>query len=119
MIDKNALGSWSFLVGVVIAVLVGLGNVGGVGVELNTTVATVLALLGLLMGLLAVGARDVEPFVMASLLILVAAFVGKESALSQVTFVNLGTMLDALVSLMVPAAVVVALKETFELAASK
>ena len=108
---NNLVGSWSFLVGMVLAVLVGLG----VGVSLTPTVTAVLALLGLIVGLLAVSSKDVEPFVMAAIVVLLAAFVGKE-VLSTVTLINLGSVLDAIVAMMVPAAVIVALKEAFAIA---
>jgi len=108
---NNLLGSWSFLVGIVLAILVGLG----VGISLTPTVTAVLVLLGLIVGLLAVSAKDVEPFVMATVVILLAAFVGK-GILSNVTLLNLGSVLDAIVALMVPAAVIVALKEAFAIA---
>ena len=109
--QQNMVGSWSFLVGIVLAVLVGLG----VGVSLTPTVTAVLALLGVIVGLLAVSARDVEPFVMDTIVVLLAAFVGRD-VLSAVTLVNLGSVLDAVVALMVPAAVIVALKEAFAIA---
>lgn len=109
--QQNMVGSWSFLVGIVLAILVGLG----VGVSLTPTVTAVLALLGLIVGLLAVSSKDVEPFIMATVVVLLAAFVGKE-VLSVVTLVNLGSVLDAIVALMVPAAVIVALKEAFAIA---
>lgn len=109
--QQNMVGSWSFLVGIVLAILVGLG----VGVSLTPTVTAVLALLGLIVGLLAVSSKDVEPFVMATIVVLLAAFVGRD-VLSAVTLVNLGSVLDAIVALMVPAAVIVALKEAFAIA---
>ena len=109
--NNNTVGSWAFLIGVVIAVLVGLG----VGVNLTSTVTSVLVLLGLIVGLLAVSSKDVEPFVMASVVVLLAAFVGK-GVLSEVTLVNLGSVMDAIVALIVPAAVIVSLKEAFAIA---
>jgi len=112
--QENLVGSWSFLIGIVIAVLVGLG----VGVTLSSTVTAVLVLLGLIVGLLAVSSKDVEPFVMASIVVLLAAFVGKD-VVSAVTFIELGTVLDAMVALLVPAAVIVALKEAFAIAKKK
>jgi len=108
MVKNNLIGSWSFLIGVVIAILIGLG----VGVNLTPVVTSVLVLLGVIVGLLAVGSKEVEPFVKASVLMLLAALVGKD-ILSTVRLVNLGSVIDALVALMVPAAVIVALKEGF------
>ena len=111
MAKVNLLGSWSFLIGVIIAVLVGLG----VGVNLTPNVVAILALLGLIVGLLTIGAKEVEPFVMASIAFLLAAFIG-EDVLGMVTLVNLGVVLKAIIALVVPATVVVALKEVFNIA---
>ena len=107
----NLLGSWAFLIGVVIAVLVGLGSY-GLGLTLSATVVAILALLGLIIGLLAVSAKEVEPFVLASIAILLAAYIGMDV----MALVKLGGVLEALIALVVPAAVVVALKEVFSIA---
>jgi len=112
MAKVNLLGSWAFLIGVIIAILVGLG----VWVPtLTSTVVAVLVLLGLIIGLLTIGAKEVEPFVMASIAFLLAAFIGHD-VLAKVTLVNLAGVLDAIIALVVPALVVVALKEVFEIA---
>ena len=110
MAKVNLLGSWAFLIGVIIAILVGLG----VGVSLSPTVVAILVLLGLVVGLLTIGAKEVEPFVMASVAFLLAAFIGKD-VLGMVTLVNLSGVLQAIIALVVPATVVVALKEVFEM----
>jgi hypothetical protein len=111
MAKVNLLGSWAFLIGVIIAVLVGLG----VGVSLSSNVVAILVLLGLVVGLLTISAKEVEPFVMASVAFLLAAFIGKD-VLGMVTLVNLSSVLQAIIALVVPATVVVALKEVFEIA---
>ncbi len=111
MAKVNLLGSWAFLIGVIIAILVGLG----VGVSLNPTVVAVLVLLGLVVGLLTVGAKEVEPFILASIAFLLAAYIG-DNVLGMVTLVNLSSVLQAIIALVVPATIVVALKEVFEIA---
>ena len=107
----NMLGGWAFLLGVVIAVLVGLSTQVNL-ITLTPTVVLVLAVLGLLVGLLAVGAKDEEPFVHASAVILIAALVGKE-VLAGASYLNLGDLLTAVVALMAPAAVLISLREAF------
>ena len=108
---NNLLGSWSFLVGIIIAVLVGLG----VGVNLTPTVIAVLVLLGIIIGLLTIGSREIEPFIMASIAFLLAAYIGKD-IVGMVTIVNLGNVLQAIIALVVPATIIVALKEVFNIA---
>jgi len=112
MAKVNLLGSWAFLIGVIIAVLVGLG----VWVSLSPTVVAVLVLLGLIIGLLTIGAKEVEPFVMASIAFLLAAYIGKDVLGTVTPIINLGSVLDAIIALVVPATVIVALKEVFNIA---
>ena len=112
MAKVNLLGSWAFLIGIIIAVLVGLG----VWVSLSPTVVAVLVLLGLIIGLLTIGAKEVEPFVMASIAFLLAAYIGKDVLGTVTPIINLGSVLDAIIALVVPATVVVALKEVFNIA---
>lgn len=114
MAKNTLIGSWSFLIGVVIAILVGLGVA---NVALTPIVVSVLILLGIIVGLLSVGAKEVEPFVMTSVVVMLAAFIGKQSGVFDgVNFVNIVSVLDALTAMIVPAAVIVALKEAFSIA---
>lgn len=81
MAKKNIwskVGVWSFIAGLVIAVLVGLFT----GAAFGATAITVLAILGLIVGLLNVADEEVHLFLLASLVFLVAA--GTMSALLQV-----------------------------------
>ena len=105
----SRLGSWAFLIGLVIAVVVGFGLGGGLGQGMVIT----LFVIGLIVGLLNVVDEEVTPFLMSGTVLIIAASLSKD-VLSTVTFI--GSVLDALLILFVPATVVIAVKNVFQLA---
>jgi hypothetical protein len=103
---SNHLGSWAFLIGVILAVVFGL-------VGLNTTILAIIAILGLVVGFLNIAEKEVSPFLMAgTVLVIVSSFGG--SVFTTLGFVK--DILQAILALFVPATVVVALKSVFTLA---
>lgn len=104
---KVSIGSWAFIIGVVIAVLFGLFG------SLNSTVMFILVILGLLVGLLNVTEKETSSFLLASVSLVIVSAFGK-NVLGAV-FV-LGRILDAIMVLVVPATVIVALKAVYGLA---
>ena len=103
------LGKWAFIAGVAIAAIVGSGLL----VQLDVTWISVLVVLGLIIGLLNVGAKEASPFLLAGVsLVLVSAF-GRDVL---GTIALIGNVLDGIITLVVPATVVVALREVFEMA---
>lgn len=107
MAKGNIVGSWAFLIGVVLAVILGL-----VG-RPNAAMIFILVLLGLIIGLLNVADREVSPFLMAATVLIIASAFG-QSAMEGVPV--LGQVLQALLTLFVPATVIVAIKHVFSLA---
>ena len=103
----NMLGSWSFLIGVVLAVVFGL--IGG----LNQTLTYILVVLGIIIGLLNVGDEEVGPFLMAGAVLVIVSTLGQAVVSSVPIFDN---TLRALTVLFVPATIIVALKHVFSLA---
>lgn len=112
----QAVGSWAFLLGVVVALIAGalLPD------RSNPTVTSFLVLLGTVVGLLNITTRETSSFLLASVsLVLVTALGG--SVVSGVVSVGpyLGAMLDSILVFVVPATIVVALKAIFSLAETK
>lgn len=105
----SRLGSWAFLIGLVIAVIVGFGLGGG----LSQGMVITLFVIGLIVGLLNVADEEVTPFLMSGAILVIVASLSKD-VLSTVAFI--GSILDALLILFVPATVVVAVKNVFQLA---
>ena len=103
-------GTWLFLLGVLLSVVLGLL------VPENGAVASLLALVGLIVGLLNITAAEVRDFLLASVALVVAA--GGFSLLPVVGGA-LANILSYLVALVAPAAVVVALIAIWHMAKSK
>lgn len=106
------VGSWAFIVGVLLAVIMGLWTdvLGSVGV-------TVLILLGLIVGLLNITGRETMPYIAAVIaLMLVTAFGG--NVLSQAGYIGpaLESILNAIMVFIIPATIIVALKTVYSLA---
>lgn len=106
---ENRLGSWAFLIGLVIAVIVGFGF----GGNLNQGMVLTLFVIGLIVGLLNVADEEATPFLMSGVVLVIVASLSKD-VLSTVAFI--GSVLDALLILFVPATVIVAVKNVFQLA---
>jgi len=116
---ENLLGAWAFLIGVVLALAVGilsasLGN-------LNALILAILIILGLVVGFVNVSSKDVNTFLMAAVSLVIVSFAGAEG-ISGISFLqfNIGNIvsstLGALLVMLVPATIVVAIKSLFSIA---
>ena len=106
---SNQLGSWAFLVGLIIAIVIGLFG------QLVSAWLMALVIIGLLVGLLNVADRETTPFLMSGLVLIIASAYGAD-VLAPVPYA--GQIFDALLVLFVPATIVVAVKNVFTLARS-
>ena len=106
------VGSWAFIIGVLIALVVGILNP-----TENTVATTILIVLGLIVGFLNVTGRETTPFLLAALsLVLVAKFGGDVLGMVSGIGIYLQSMLTALMTFVVPATIIVALKAIYALA---
>lgn len=105
----NLLGSWAFLIGVILAVIFGFFQVGGIGMG----VTYFLVVLGVIVGLLNIADEEVTPFLMAGAILVIVATLG-QGVVSAVPLFD--RILQALTVLFVPATIIVALKHVFSLA---
>jgi len=112
-VKQNVIGAWAFLIGVLLALVVG-----GLGLsDPNWTAA--LVVLGIVIGLLNIGGAELKEFMIAgAVLVVVSAFGSAYGSLLSlsVSIINIGAILTALLALFVPATIVVALKTVFALA---
>lgn len=110
---QNIIGAWAFLIGVVLALIVG-----ALGLE-GASWSAALVVLGIVIGLLNIGGTELKEFMLAgTVLVVVSAFgsaYGNLLGLS-ISIINIGAILSALLALFVPATIVVALKTVFALA---
>jgi len=102
----NVIGSWAFLVGFILAVILGLFNV------VSNEWAIVLVVIGLLVGLFNIGDRETSPFLMSGTVLIIASALGQGVA-SVIPF--LGNILYALLLIFVPATIIVAIRNVFSL----
>ena len=110
--QKGTLGSWAFLVGVILAVVFGL-----FASQFSTTSQTymvwALVVIGLIVGLLNVTAKESTPFLMSGLVLLVASVFGA-GVMQGINYIP--SVLEALLMIFVPATIIVAIKNVFSLA---
>jgi hypothetical protein len=106
----NALGMWSFNVGFIVAILVGLG--GSFSNTLSPIWSFILIISGLLVGFLNVQDVDAHKFMIAGAVLVFVSWVGGQ-ALSEVEVYS--NILDAFVTLFVPATIIVTLRNLFVL----
>lgn len=120
------LGPWAFLVGAVLALVIGVFNSGAfntpfVGPEVYSLLLAILIIAGILVGILNVKSKESSKFLLAGLALVIVSFMGDSaiSALETISVFSLGSilrsLLNALLILFIPATIIVALKSVFEI----
>jgi hypothetical protein len=111
--DNSSIGSWAFILGVVIAIISGLAA--GALAGYMQYIAVILVILGLVVGFLNIGAKEVTDFLIASIALIAIG------AANLVTIPLIGGYLASMVlyiaAFVAPAALVVSLKAIYNLAA--
>jgi hypothetical protein len=103
----NLLGGWAFLIGVILAVVLGLLG------SMSATWTFLLVIIGLIVGLLNITEQEVTPFLMSGAVLIIATSLGQTGISSIDVFSNI---MDALLAIFVPATIIVAIKNVFSLA---
>lgn len=114
---ESLWGAWAFLIGIVLAVLV------GIFAESRTSpiVLGILALLGIILGFF-VSEKEVQTFLLAAVSLVIVSFAGIQGLVldAAIRGVNIGkivsSVLGTLLVLFVPATIVVVLKTVFAIA---
>jgi len=106
---SSKIGGWAFILGVVVAVLIGLFG------SLSQLWLAILVVLGLLVGFLNVTGGESTDFLLAAVALVIVAAFGRD-VLSAIAL--LGRVLEAMIAFVVPATVIVALKAIYSLARS-
>lgn len=107
------VGSWAFIIGVVIAIVVGIFT-GGIG---DPITVSVLILLGLIVGFLNITGRETTPFLLAAISLVLVSYFGGD-VMGKVATIGpyLQGTLIALMTFVIPATIIVALKAIYALA---
>ena len=108
----HLLGSWSFLVGLVLAIILGLG----LGGEYQSTIVWVVFGLGILVGLLNIGASEVGTFLTSGTILVLVSFLGIQVGIFKGLAPTILNILKGILTLFIPATIIVALKSVFVMA---
>ena len=121
---ENSVGAWAFLIGVVLAVMIGI-SASFFSINSLTTYSSIiygiLVVLGLVVGFsINVTRKDAQSFLITGAILVVVSKYGMESVLGSLLGLGVGNIVSstfaALLALFVPATIVVALKTVFGLA---
>ena len=118
---ENLFGAWAFLIGVVLALAVGILSA-GLG-QLSAIILALLVILGLIVGFgfINVSPKDINTFLFATVSLVIVSFAGAEGITGiRLLNIDIGNMvsstLGALLVMLVPATIVVAIKSLFSVA---
>ena len=111
-VSGGLIGSWSFLVGVILAVLLGLGFTGAY----QSTMLWVVFLLGIVVGLLNIASAEVSAFLTSGTVLVLVSFLGVQVGVFDAVAPVISNVLKGILTLFVPATIIVALKAVFVLA---
>ena len=109
---SHVLGSWSFLVGLILAILLGLGFTG----MYQTQVLWAVFLLGIVVGLLNITAKEVTPFLVSGAVLVLVSSLGVQVGVFDAVAPVVANILRGILTLFVPATIIVALRSVFVLA---
>lgn len=114
---ENLIGAYAFLIGVVLAVVLGLLQKSLIASS-NNIPYLILAIIGIVVGSLNVGDKDSITFLWASVSLVIVSGLGQNALiyLSTIPVVSsLNGILSALLVLFIPATIIVALKTVFSI----
>jgi hypothetical protein len=108
----NMVGSWSFLIGLILAVLLGLGYTGAY----QATILWVVFLIGIIVGLLNITVSEVSGFLTSGTILVLVSFLGVQVGVFDAVAPVIGNVLRGILTMFVPATIIVALRAVFVLA---
>lgn len=121
---ENSWGAWTFLIGVILAIIIGLSTSKFLSItsitKYSPQIYGVLIILGIIVGFLNVTGKDSQTFMLAGAILVVVSRFGMESVRGSLIGIGVGDVVTstfaALLALFVPATIVVALKTVFSIA---
>jgi uncharacterized membrane protein len=121
---ENSAGAWAFLIGVILAVIIGLSTllipVSAI-TRYSSFIYLILVILGIIVGAsINVTWRDSQTFLITGAIIVIVSKFGMESVISSLIGIGAGetasSIFASLLALFVPATIIVALKNVFGMA---
>ena len=122
--SENNISAWAFLIGVILAILIGLSTTIlhlETVIKYNAQIYAILVILGLVIGfIISVPAReDSQTFLLTGAILVIISKFGMDSVRGSLIGVGIGdavtSVFGALLALFVPATIVVALKKLFSM----
>jgi len=121
---ENSIGAWAFLIGVVLAVIIGLSTIiipFSILTRYSSWIYLILVILGVVIGIsINTTGRDSQTFLITGAIIVIVSRFGMESVISSLIGIGAGdtasSIFAALLALFVPATIIVALKTVFGIA---
>lgn len=115
MAEGSRLGEWSFIVGTVIAVLIGLFS-GSLGEGTKGWLVLLLVVFGLVVGFLNITEKETTPFLVAGIALIATGTAGNTLSVIPVVGAYVSGVVSAIAVFVAPAAIIVALKAIRSLA---
>lgn len=120
---ENTVGAWAFVVGVVLAVAIGLSTT-ALPIPLLTAysaqIYAILVILGITVGFMNVTGRETQTFLMAGTVLVIISSFGMDGVTGSLIGIGVGdavsSVFGALIALFAPATIIVALKTVFSIA---
>ena len=106
---KNLVGSWSFLIGIFLAMVLGLGFTG----TYQTEILWAVFLLGIVVGLLNIQVNEISGFLTSGTILALVSFLGIQVGIFDAVAPMITNMLKGILTLFIPATIIVALKAAF------
>jgi hypothetical protein len=120
---ENSVGAWAFLIGVVLAISIGLATTIlsiPTLITYSAQIYAILVILGLIIGFISIPGRDAQTFLWAGTIVVIVSKFGMESVTGSLIGIGIGdavsSVFAALLALFVPATIIVALKTVFSIA---
>ena len=119
---ENSIGAWAFFIGVVLAIIIGVSTTSILPIskltQYSSPIYGILVLLGLVIGFsINVSERDSQAFLLTGAVLVLVSKFGMESVTGSLIGIGdtVASTFSALLTLFVPATIVVAIKTVFSL----
>ncbi len=122
---ENSAGAWAFLIGVILAIIIGISASSFFSLPMITQyspqIYAILVILGIFVGFsINVTSKDSQTFLLTGAILVIVSKFGMESVTGSLIGIGIGdtvaSTFAALLSLFVPATIIVALKTVFSMA---
>ncbi len=111
---KNILGHWAFLVGVILAVILGLGL--GIVQNYQAEILWATFLLGIVIGSLNIGPDEMYSFLTSGTVLALVSFLGIQVGIFDAVAPAIANLLRGILTLFIPATIMAALRLVFAVA---